>query len=245
MNKHFFKYLAGLAVSVVTLSVQAVPTLQLDIIGGVYDNSDETIVTSANQFSLVAYGGGSKFDLNDDYFISIALTPQIGPDLVDFGSFSFAGNTYDMYSMVYGSPPIENGAFLQPHDDGDLPPHGVFPTLFAEYQFNFSSLQTSASVNTQDVTGSDPTSNPGNALFYMLFNVDISNLFAGFDLHFDLYNTAVKRGGDIDVDDFAPFSHDAGTRDRTVAEVPEPAPLMLLGLGMLVLALVSRRRMMK
>jgi len=245
MNKHFFKYLAGLAVSVVTLSVQAVPSLQLDIIGGVYDNSDETIVTSANQFSLVAYGGGSKFDLYDDYYISIALTPQIGPDLVDFGSFSFAGNTYDMYSMVYGTPPIENTDFLQPHDGGDLGQHGVFPTLYAEYQFNFSSLQTRDEVNTQDESGTDPTSNPGSDLFYMLFNVDISNLLAGFDLHFDLYNSSVKRGTDIDVDDFAPFSKDAATRDRTVAEVPEPAPLMLLGLGMLVLALVSRRRMVK
>lgn len=238
MNNRFLNILAGLAISAVTLSVHAVPTLQLDIVGGEYDNTSETVVTTSNQFSLVAYGGGgNNFDLNDDYYISIALTPQTGPDLVDFGSFSFAGNTYDMYDMVYGVPPIENTNFLQPSDGGDLGQHGVYPTLYAEYGFNFSSAQTSGLVNTQDVTGSDPTSNTGNDLFYMLFNVDISNLLDGFELHFDLYNSVVKRGGDIDADDFAPFSHDAGT----VADVPEPAPLMLLGLGMLVLALASRR----
>jgi hypothetical protein len=230
--------------SAVSLSVQAVPTLQLDIVGGVYDNDTETVVTSSNQFSLVAYGGGRKLDLNDDYFISIAVTPQIGPDLVDFGSFSFGGMTYDMYDMVYGVPPIENSNFLQPHDGGDLSPHGIYPTMYAEYDFNFSSAQKSASVNTQDVTGSDPTTNPGNKLFYMLFNVDISNLLAGFNLHFDLYNSSVKTGIDIDIDSFAPFSHDAGTT-RIVTEVPEPAPLMLLGLGMLALALVSRRSRIK
>jgi len=243
MSNQVLKYLAGLVISAVTLSVQAVPTLQLDIVGGVYDNATETVVTGSNQFSLVAYGGGRKFDLNDDYYISIAVTPQIGPDLVDFGSFSFGSNTYNMNDMVYGTPPIENANFLQPHDGGDLGGHGVYPTLFAEYEFNFSSLQKSASVNTQDVTGSDPTSNPGNDLFYMLFNVDVTNLLAGFNLHFDLYNSVVagRRTGDIDIDSFAPFSHDAGT----VTEVPEPAPLMLLGLGMLALALVSRRSRIK
>ena len=234
------KYLTGLALALAAISAQAIPTLQLDIVGGTYDTGTETIVTSSNQFDLVAYGGGRKFVLNDDYFISIALTPQVGPALVDFGSFSFGGITYDMYDMVYGIPPIENADFLQPTDAGDLSPHGVFPTLYAEYQFNFSAAQQSGSVNTQTVTGSDPTQNPGTSLYYKLFNVDTTNLLAGFELHFDLYNSSLRRGTDIDIDSFAPFSHDAATVPGV--EVPEPAPLMLLGLGMLIFALMARRK---
>lgn len=232
-------YMTGLVLGLAAVSVQALPTLQLDIVDGTYDSGTQTIVTTSNQFDLVAYGGGRKFNLNDDYFISIALTPQVGPALVDFGSFTFGGITYDMYDMVYGIPPIEDTAFLQPADQGDLSPHGIFPTLYAEYQFNFSSGQTSGSVNTQTITGSDPTQNSGTSLYYHLFNVDTSNLLAGYELHFDLYNSSVKTGTDIDIDSFAPYSHDAGT---VTVEVPEPAPLMLLGLGMLALAFTARRK---
>ena len=121
-----------------------------------------------------------------------------------------------------------------------MAPHGVFPTLYAEFKFNFVSSQQAAAVNTQDVTGSDPTANPGTALYYQTFDVDISNLLDGYGLHFDLYNTVVRSGGDIDVNSFAPFSHDAASGNTR--EVPEPAPLMLLGLGMLSVVGFSARR---
>ncbi len=235
-NKYVAALGAALLLTTASFTANALPSLQLDIVDGYYDNSTETVVTGSNQFSLVAYGVNGSINIDNEYFISIAVTPQIGPVLVDFGSFEFGGITYDMNSMVYGTPPVE-AAFLQEKDGGDLGPHNVYPTLFTEVEFKFNANQTRSGVDTQYVTGTDPLLNSGSALFYKLFDVDVSNLLAGFQLHFDLYNTAVKRGGDIDVDDFAPFSHDAAT-----VTVPEPAPLVLLGLGMLMLAFTTGRK---
>ena len=184
-----------------------------------------------------------------------------GPDLFDFGSFDFGGVTYDMNDVVYGVPPLE--ANLD-HDPGDLSTHGVYPTLFIQHQFKFSSTQTTASVNTQDTPGYNPVSNPGDDLYYMLFDVDMSNLTGSFGLHFDLYNTSLSvttvcvtppkpagwKGkwkpapvctttptGDVDKNDFAPYSHDA-------MMVPEPAPLLLLGLGLSAVYFSTRRRLL-
>ncbi len=224
-----------------TYTASALPSLQLDIIDGVYvGGTEETIVTTSDDFTLVAYGLDGSINLASDYYISIAITPQSGPTLVDFGSFVFGGVTYDMNDVVYGYPPIENTAFLQPKDPKDLSSHSVFPTLYAEFEFNFVAGQTSAAVNTQDVTGSDPTLNPGSALYYKLFAVDLSNLADGFGLHFDLYNTRVRTVSDIDVNDFAPFSHDAASSE--IREVPEPGTLMLLGLGMLIIVTFTTGR---
>jgi len=52
-----------------------------------------------------------------------------------------------------------------------------------------------------------------------------------------LYNTELgKESSDIDVNQFAPFSHDAQS-----SKVPEPTTMLLLGLGLVGLAGVGRR----
>jgi len=174
-----------------------------------------------------------------------------------------------MNDVVYGVPPLEanlehDEGDVSPHDAGDLSKHGVYPTLFIQHQFNFSTTQKTASVNTQDTPGYNPVSNPGDDLYYMLFDVDMSNLTGSFGLHFDLYNTTLAvttvcvtppkpdgwKGkwkpapvctttpmGDVDINDFAPYSHDA-------LMVPEPAPLLLLGLGLSVVYFSTRRRLL-
>jgi hypothetical protein len=74
-------------------------------------------------------------------------------------------------------------------------------------------------------------------MYYKVFDVDVSGLKPGYLIHFDLYNTKVVEGGDIDVSEFAPFSHDAESRSR----VPEPSTLLLLGGGLLSLAVFGKR----
>ena len=201
------KVLSFLSLAFASAATFAVPTLQLGIGGGEYDLLSETIVTSDHSFTLYDYGhatGNKAIDTSEKHYISIALTPQTGPATEPFGSFDFGGTPYDITDMVYGNPPIE--AALG-HDPGDLASHGVFDTFSLEFEFYFPASMTTASVNTEDDPGHVPTGS-GSDLYFQSFNVDVSNLLPGFGLHFDLYNTDYKSYGDIDMDNFAPYSGD-------------------------------------
>ena len=107
--------------------------------------------------------------------------------------------------------------------------------------------------NTNTTDGSGPTFDSSLGDYkYMLaheFAVDSSLLADGYELHFDLYSTDVVTKctthrnntvchDDTVIDQFAPFSHDAGTGGK----VPEPGSMVLMGAGLLGLALWDRRR---
>ena len=219
-------------------AAQAVPVLQLDIGNGTYAGGDEeSIVTSDPQFTLYAIGtpSGNVSEselLSTTYYISIALIPQSGPVPVDFGSFVIDGVTYTIADMIYGAAPYD--AFSNLFDAGDLSKHGIFETFYLQISFTFDPGDTTGTYNTMDDAGSGPQ--PGNGSFFHAFDIIVSGMLPGFNLHFDLYSTKVVGGGwDVDRDDFAPFSHDART-------VPEPGTLGLLGIGLLALGFARRRR---
>lgn len=232
MSKHRFKwFLAAAAFSVIAMlpgKSMAVPSLQLDILNGTYDSGTETIVATSNPFTLYAYlVPDAKAPLNDTYYISTAVVPAVGPAAANLGSFIFNGNTVNVTAdMTYGTP------------DG-LQTHGIFPTYYSEFSFQFDSNNTSQQYDTSTDTGQGPIPFvSGDPMYYQAFNVDVGNLNSDYRIHFDLYN----KDEEGQAYQFAPFSHDAESGPTgNNHKVPEPSTFGLLGSGLTMLYL-SRKK---
>lgn len=216
---------------IVPIEAGAVPTLQLDIANGDYDHGTESITTEKDEFLLYALlKPDCSNTLSDTYYISAALTPAVSSP-ASLGYFMFNGININVTSdMSYGVPPLE--ANLSP-DKGDLPKHGVYPTYFKEFVFQFNSGSRIKAYNSQERAEQggliDTAYDPYGPMYFASFAVDRSSLDQDYELHFDLYNSSMKNG-DVDVTKFAPFSHDAET-------VPEPGVLFLMGAGLMGLYL--------
>lgn len=235
-------------------SAQAIPQLQLSIAGGTYNSTTQTTVAASSVFTLYAYltpGNGANVDINallaDTYYVSMAVAPKTGPTDSILGSFKVGTSVIDVTDdMTYGTPPLEA---LADTDPGDLSSHGIFETFFYEHAFNFDSLLQTNPFDVQTSVGLTPTA--GSGMYYVGFEIDVTQLLPDYAIHFDLYNSKVAKcknncvPDDIDVNDFAPFSHDAGSGggdgDGGDETVPEPGSLFLIGGGLLGLW-ASRRR---
>ena len=224
----------------------ATPTLQLGIANGIYDWTTETVVSSGPSFSLYAFLlPDSSNTIGDTYFLSMAVSPQVSSP-ASLGSFTYNSTIVNVTSgMTYGTPPIDT--FSSSRDPGDLALHGMFPTYFKEVGFSFVSGSQSSAFNTQE----NPTWGPqsGSGMYYKLFNMNTSNLAAGYAIHFDLYNTKLcynskgQCGGttDTDITQFAPFSHDAQSA-ISVTAIPEPETYAMLLAGLGLMGFIARRR---
>ncbi len=209
----------------------AIPSLQLDIAGGVYDPVNQTVVATSNPFTLYAYLIPDSFTpLAGTYYVSAALLPSTSAP-GDLGSFVFDGTSHNVTAdLIFGTPPAD--AALD-----DLASHGVFQTYYREFAFTFDSANKAIPYEMNANPGSSPTPVPlgytGTIMYYESF--DVSTLLAsGYQLHFDLYYPTTAANGKP-VTYFAPFSHDASS------QVPIPAAAWLLGSGLLGLVAVRRR----
>jgi hypothetical protein len=237
----FTRLMIFTAITMTASVVSANPLLQLDIAGGFYDRANETTIASTNSFILYAYltpeDGSSKKTiqtlLNKTYYISAAVMPQYGPLAGDLGSFTF-DNLSDKDSpvtvkatqdMAFGVPPYE--IFIET-DTGDLSSHEIYSTYFKEFSFTFTDRMKSSLINAQD--NPDAVPNGGSGMYYVPFSINTSGLAHGYAIHFDLYSEKLGKNGDIDIDVFAPFSHDA----QGPAAMPEPATFVLLGSGLII-----------
>ena len=216
----------AIGVGLASVPAHAVPALQLDIAGGFYDTTTETIMTSSNSFTLYALLDPTARGVSstETYYLSVALEP-VTSGAANLGLFTVNGTNVNVTSgMTYGTPPVELGG-VATRDPGDLASHGMYPTYFREFSFTFNPLNRSGVYNTQENPGGI---HAGSGLLYAAFQVDRSLVSSPYQLHFDLYSETF-RNGDRDINKFAPFSHDAGTTTRGV---PEPSSLLLLGAGL-------------
>lgn len=257
------KVVVAVAAGLVGLSVSAfaTPNLQLDIVGGTYMADTQTTVANSDQFVLEALLlPEENLTLSSLYRVSAALYPmqeQSSP-APDFGTFSFAGTSYDVTGdMVYGVPP----AALLPDTTevgGTLAPHGIFPTYFTEFDVIFSSSLQCAEYNVQSDAG-DVASHPGSGMYYQSFLVDVGGMQNGYGIHFDLYRVhedTLTSGGNgkkstvtyvtsIDSNEKAPFSHDAESGTEHPRKTPVPVPdsgstVALLGVALAGLGVMRR-----
>jgi hypothetical protein len=183
---------------------------------------------------LIALLNGT-LDASRTYYISAALEPMAGQqNPPPNGSFKLGNTIYSVANMAYGAPPLGGVKTISPHDE--------FPTYFTEFAFNFDSLHTVPSYDVQ-------TGKTAEGFLYAFdLSVDTSPLLAGYSLHFDLYNIKTNRNGGIEIDDVAPFSHDAqsGTNTNTTQNVPDTgATWLLFAVAICGLAFVPKARLVR
>lgn len=231
MGQNFSKIALVLVGVLSAQSIVALPTLQLDVVGGTYvaGTDEDTTISAGPIFDLEALVQASYLnaDPNRVYFLAAAIIPKTSVPLeTDFGSFTINGVTYDAtHGMVWGRPPVDG----EQHP-GELAPHGIYDTHYAEVAFTFSGSDLIGAYNAE--TGETV---PG-LLNRQTFDVDVTGLAAGYQVHFDLYNTEFIRKKKLNlevINDFAPFSHDA--QSGPGIRVPDAgSTLVLLGMALAV-----------
>jgi hypothetical protein len=263
--KHTIGALALGAVLVgVAPRAEAIPLLQLDIVGGTYDTVSDTTVATSATFTLRALltpgASATTSEINtllaDTYYISAALNPATASGGA-FGTFGWNGTPYSVTAdMVYGTPPLD--ATLGDNEGGEqLAGHGAFPSFFREFALTFSPSSTMTSYNVEP--GGDSS---GSGTSYFVEFTVVAALTGTNALHFDLYDSILARCGsgppanrplctplDIDLGNNAPFSHDAQSGPNTSVfpdppppSVPEPTSFLLISAGLGLAAMQLRRK---
>ena len=217
-------------------SVSALPSLQLYIDGATYDDESQTwVIGSLTNIDLYVVGNANL----NDVIISAALSTGEFDEFTDpNGIASLSGLTPTYPSnpdWVHGYSPFSNFLTQWNGGDDDLQRHGIFPSWYSE--FNAGDFGMVGGVgNTQpgpeffDASlGYIPLNGKGTNMGEIkMFTISVTGATA---VHFDVYTT----NADGTIAEFAPFSHDA-------AMVPEPATMLLFGIGIAGAGVVRRFR---
>ena len=226
--------LAILAIVFIVPSAFALNPLQLYIDGGTYDFATQTWVTTSSTIDLYVVGNA----VMEDVIISVALSNDEFDEYTDpNGTASISGLTKrnpTSADWVYGYSPFDNFYSIW-NGGGDLPPHSIYPAWFSEFDAgNFGLVGGIGNTQPDEpdffdaAAGYIPLSgNSKNLGEIKKFTIDVTGAASA---HIDAYTV----GADGTIQYFAPFSHDAEF------SVPEPATVLLFGLGLAGAGIVRR-----
>ncbi|WP_226377688.1 choice-of-anchor N protein [Citrifermentans bremense] len=197
----------------------AIPELQLYIPGSTYIS--DTWVINSNSFELWVIGNGAKGPI---YGVSLAAAYATG----ETGTINITptGSSTSLAVALSGgdgtSPLLGDGSSLSPHA-----PWGAGTSWYSYLLGDF----TSKADTIYDYTPGSTDHGLGQINKY---NVDIVGYASG--LHFDAYDHYESKNHTTYV--VNPFSHDG----ENTNPVPEPGTVVLLGAGLLSLAIYGKRR---
>ena len=211
--------MAAVFMAIIGGSANAVPTLQLFIAGGAYDNLTDTWVTHSSTFDLYVIGAN---DILRNVMVSMALDLPHSTNPNGTAGIGVNGTLYNHWT--YGTPNL-------------LPPHDIYPAWYTEFNAgNYGFVGRVGDVN----DGYDPSNgylHHGHTWGqYRRFHITLDGTdFSHFDAF--LYTYGCNHRTRIE---FAPFSHDAESSGG--GTVPEPGTMALFGLGSLGMGIIRKIR---